>query len=61
MKYNHLEDENDESAGSLKENFPPMNYYPEAIPRNTEGENEYPGMYSNVAMQSNEHFSYSSN
>lgn len=60
MKYNNVDDENDESGGSLKENFPPMNYYPETTPRHAEGENEYTGMYSNVAMQSNEHFSYSS-
>lgn len=60
MKYTNPEDENDESGGSLKENFLPFNYYAEAIPRNTENDNEYNGNYSNTAMQSNEHFSYSS-
>lgn len=61
MKYNNPDDENEESGCSLKENFLPFNYYAEPIPRNTENENEYNAIYSNSAIQSNEHFSYSSN
>jgi hypothetical protein len=60
-KYNNPdEDENDESACSSKENFLPLAYYSEPISTSIEGENEYNGIYSNTAMQSNEHFSYSS-
>ncbi len=64
-KYNNNhDDENDESACSSKENLFPLTYYSEPISTNIEGENEYNtitnGIYSNTTIQSNEHFSYSS-
>ena len=62
-KYNNPDDndeENTESICSSKENYHPLPYYPEPISTNIESENEYNGIYSTTAMQSNEHFSYSS-
>ena len=60
MKYNHPDDENDESACSSKENFLPLNYYTESMATNIDGENEYNTVYSNTPVQSNEHFPYPS-
>lgn len=70
-KYNQ-DDENDESASSSKENYQPINYYSESMSttatttaNNVDNDNDYNGItngiYLNTAMQSNEHFSYSSN
>jgi hypothetical protein len=63
-KYNNHDEKNDENRGSSKENLFPLTYYSEPISTNIEEENEYNtithGIYSNTAMQSNEHFSYSS-
>jgi hypothetical protein len=60
-KYSTHDDGNDESACGSKENFPPLSYYPEI---NVEAERDYEtipgGHYPMTAIQSNEHFSYSS-